>query len=159
MQAILSTIEYAADSGMKVNEIRAQKPKIPAWNDEIEPFRENAYFWHAIWLSAGKPLNNQLHQIMKKTRNRYHLVIRKQKRLLERVKRSEMLNACLENSNSIFDAIKKKRQCKQTPASTIDGHSDDISGYLASKYENLYNAVDDQKNLNEIESHLENNIM
>ena len=79
MQAVLSTIECAAASSMKVNDFRAQKPKIPSWNDEIEPFKENAYFWHAIWLSAGKPLNNHLHQIMKKTRNRYHLVIRKQK--------------------------------------------------------------------------------
>ena len=62
----------------------------------------------------------------------------------------------IENDNSIFDTMKKKRQCKQTPASTIDGLSDDISGYLASKYGNMYNAVDDQKNLDELETHLEN---
>ena len=53
------------------------KPNIPNWKDEIEPFRDDAIFWHSIWLSAGKPLNCQLHSIMKRTRNVYHFHIRK----------------------------------------------------------------------------------
>ena len=69
-----------------------------------------------------------------------------------------MLTACLANDTSIFDAIKKKRKCRQTVPSTIDGHSTDIPGYLASKYEKLYNAVDDKKNLIHLEDCLESSI-
>ena len=134
------------------------KPKIPNWSEDIEPFRENAHFWHSVWISAGKPINCQLHGIMKRTRNRFHLLIRKKKRLLERVKRDEMLAACLANDSSIFDAIKRKRKCKQVIPSVIDGHDKDIPEYLASKYEKLYNSVNDEENLMILRRHLEGSI-
>ena len=54
---------------------RDKDKRIPGWNDEVKPFREQAMFWHSIWISAGKPLNNTLHSIMKKTRNKYHFQI------------------------------------------------------------------------------------
>ena len=41
------------------------KKSIPAWNNEVKPFREDAMFWHSLWISAGRPLNNTLHNIMK----------------------------------------------------------------------------------------------
>ena len=31
------------------------KPNIPNWKNEIEPFRDDAIFWHSLWLSTGKP--------------------------------------------------------------------------------------------------------
>ena len=95
---------------------------------------------------------------MKRTRNRFHLLIRKKKRLLDQVKRSEMLMACLANDCSIFEAIKKKRKCKQVIPSVIDGHDKDIPEYLASKYEKLYNSVDDKENLVFLKTDLERNI-
>ena len=86
------------------------------------------------------------------------MVIRRQKRLLERVKRDEMLSACLTNNTNIFDAIKKKRKCRQTPASSMDGQNENIPEYLASKYKNLYNAVDDKENLTQLEVDLDDDI-
>ena len=44
---------------------------------------EQSKFWFSLWVSAGKPLNTTLHTIMKKSRNRYHLVLRKKKRIIE----------------------------------------------------------------------------
>ena len=66
-------------------------------------------------------------------RTRYHLIIRKKRRLLERMKRDNMLQSCLENDGNIFDNIKRQRKCKQTFPTTIDEH-DDIPEYLAGKY-------------------------
>ena len=100
-------------------------------------------------------MNCHLHTIMKRTRNRYHLIIRKKKRLLERMKRENMLQSCLDNDGSIFDAIRKQRNCGQTYPSTIDGHADDIPEYLADKYKMLYNSVDDKENIRDLESELE----
>ena len=49
----------------------------PGFNERVKPFKETAYFWHSVWKSAGKPLNTQLHQIMKRTRNKYHMELKK----------------------------------------------------------------------------------
>ena len=158
MYQVLSSLEESAIKNMTRTSRKNHKQKVPDWNEDIEPFRENAHFWHSVWISAGKPMNCQVHDIMKKTRNRYHLLIRKKKRLLDRVKRDEMLAACLANDSSIFDAIKKKRSCKQVIPSVIDGHDKDIPGYLASKYEKLYDSVNDEKNLMTLRNQLEDSI-
>ena len=42
-----------------------KKPLLAKWNDEVRPFKDKALFWHAVWQSAGKPINTQLHGIMK----------------------------------------------------------------------------------------------
>ena len=65
--------------------------------------------------------------------------------------------ACLANDCSIFEAIKKKRKCKQAIPSVIDGHDKDIPEYLASKYGKLYNS-DDKENLMFLKTDLERNI-
>ena len=67
---------------------------IPGWNDLVKPFKDEALFWHSIWLSAGKPLNTNLHAIMKRTRNVYHYHIRKCRRSQETVKKNKLLDAC-----------------------------------------------------------------
>ena len=43
------------------------KHGITKWRGEIVPFRDKALFWHSVWQSAGRPLNTELHKIMKKT--------------------------------------------------------------------------------------------
>ena len=155
MTDILATIEDGARKNMPCRKGNHKRTTIPNWKDEIEPYRENAHFWNAIWISAGKPLNCQLHTIMKKTRNRYHLLIRKKQRLLDRIKRDEMIDACLRNDTNIFDMMKKKRKCGNTVPTSIDGETDDIPRYLASKYEKLYSCVDDSENIKSLERELE----
>ena len=157
MANILGVVEQTAADTLKKNRYPNQKQKnrFPDWKEEVDPAKDTAQFWHAIWKSAGKPTNCCLHDIMKRTRNAYHLVIRKKKRLLERLKRDNLLQNCQENNGSIFDAIKRQRRCKQTFPSTIDGHKDDIPNYLATKYESLYNSVDDKENLTRLEGELE----
>ena len=163
MSKLLSSIEEAAKKHMgKKDKVKMSsekhKQRIPDWKNDVCPVKDTAYFWHAVWKSAGKPMNCHLHNIMKRTRNRYHLVIRQKKRLLERMKRDNMLQSCLDNDGSIFDTIKKQRKCGETYPSAIDGHTDDIPEYLASMYEELYNSVDDKENLRNLESQLEDMI-
>ena len=47
-----------------------KKPLLAMWTDEVQPFKDKALFWHAVWQSAGKPINTQLHGIMKRARNK-----------------------------------------------------------------------------------------
>ena len=36
------------------------------WSNEVKQFQNNAQFWHAVWISEGRPINCQLHYIMKR---------------------------------------------------------------------------------------------
>ena len=115
MLDVLHSLESAADIEILkpkfVNTNKPAKNMIPKWDEEISPYKEDAYFWHSVWTSAGKPLNNNLHMIMKRTRNAYHLKIRKNKRMLHRIKKNAMLQACLTNNGNLFAEIRRQRKC------------------------------------------------
>ena len=78
--------------------------------------------------------------------------------MLERIKRNTLLTACIENKNDLFDAIKRQRKCKPTFVTTIDGHTEDIPGHLATTYEKLYNSANDEEVLSLVESSPRENI-
>ena len=92
---------------------------------------------------------------MKRSRNVYHLHIRKNKRLLDRVKRNALLTACLENKTDLFDSIKKQRRTKRAYVTTMDGQTENIPDHLASTYKNLYNSTEDEEKLTSIEKIVE----
>ena len=76
---VLNHIASAATLTLPSTEyVEKRKGKsIPGWNDEIKEHKETASFWYSVWMSAGKPLNCVLHNIMKRTRNVFHLLMRK----------------------------------------------------------------------------------
>ena len=104
-------------------------------------------FWHSIWISADKPLNNTLHSIMKKTRNRYHFQIRKCRKAGEMLKRNNLLNVCITDEGDIFHELKKLRKVNDTVRTTIDGTKDNITGHV---YERIYNSIDDKEEMAKI---------
>ena len=159
----LSTFEEAASENLPKNrnktpDIEAKEPRIPRWKEDILPLKQDALFWNAIWISAGKPLNTALHCIMKNTRNKYHLQIRKNKRMLDTIKRNNLLEACLNGNNGILRETKSMRKCTPSVPNVIDGKSDNIPDLFATKYEKLYNSVDDKKYMKDIKTELQNRI-
>ena len=128
----------------------APHKSIPRWNEDIEPYRKDDLFWHSVWLSAGRPLHMQLHRVMKRTRNVYHLHIRKNKRILDKIKKNKLLDGCLNNHNGIITEIKAKRKNTLSFANTFDGNREHIPQYFANKYEKLYNSVNDEEELRKI---------
>ena len=139
------------------NPNKPAKNTIPKWNEKITPYKEDAYFWHSVWTSAGKPFNNNVHMIMKRTRNTYHLKIRKNKRMLNRIKKNTLFKAYLANNN-LFTEIRRQRKCNRVYANTIDGHNNDIPSHFAKMYKRLYNCVDDEDNLSRIEGSIQGKI-
>ena len=123
---------------------------IPRWKEDVAPYKDNALFWNSVWNSAGKPHNTELHNIMKRTRNLYHFHIRKNKRMLDKIKRSKLLNACLNSENGIFSEMKSMRRNKSTYPNAIDGKTDKIPAQFACKYNNLYNSINDENDLRTI---------
>ena len=120
---------------------------IAFWKSEIEPFKQDAQFWHAIWISAGKPFNTELHKIMKRTRNIYHLQIRKCKRAADALKRNALLDACINGESNIFSEIRKMRKSPVNVINSIDEVNEDIPGHFSDIYSKLYNSGDDKVKL------------
>ena len=135
-----------------------KKRQVPGWNEEVQPFRDTALFWHSIWVSCGKPLNSEVHNIMKRTRNVYHFQLRKCRRAENKIKRNKLLDACINGGGDIFAELKKLRKCKPTEANKIDGETKDIPGHFKKIYSKLYNSVDDGDELLVIREQLESEI-
>ena len=95
--AVLDTIQDAAEVNLPTPAPKnsSMKKIVPGWIDEVKPFRDKAFFWHQIWKSCGRPINNEIHKVMKHTRNIYHYQFKKCKNEEQRIKRVKLLNACL----------------------------------------------------------------
>ena len=130
---------------------------VPGWSELVKPFCDDAKFWHAIWISAGKPLNTELHRIMKKTRNVYHYAIRKCKRAAETIIKDRLLENCAINRKDVFKELKKLRHVATNPSEKIDGN-DNPKERFAEVYEKLYNSVEDSKEMNNILDEVEDGI-
>ena len=106
---VLKTLDgVGISSGKRGNQ--AHTKVVARWSDVFKPFREEAKFWNAVWISAGKPINNALHHAMKRTRNVYHYAIRKCKRAAENIKKDKLMKSCLSGKKNIFDELRKMWQ-------------------------------------------------
>ena len=123
---------------------------IPGWNDSVKPLKEDSQFWKAIWESAGRPVDTELHRVYKNCRNKYMYAIRKVKRLEMNLRKNKFLNACLNNEVSdILKEIKTMRAPSSKSANVIDGHSNsaDISNHFQKMYKDIYNTHRDRDEL------------
>ena len=127
MISVLDMVEQAAEETLTIPVTKiAKKRVIPGWVDQVQPFKEKAHFWHQVWLSAGRPLNCQLHLVMKHSRNVYHYQIRKCKKAENLIRKTKLLDACLNGNGDIFTEIKKMRKSQPVVASSIDGKADKL---------------------------------
>ena len=121
-----------------------QKAHIPGWNDYIRPLKEDALFWHFIWKENGRPLAGTVADIRRRTRARYHSMLRRVKRnegLLQSAKMAE--NFVANNRKEFWTEVKKlKGGASKTPACIDGSHGDDsIAQVFGRKYQQLFNHV------------------
>ena len=120
----------------------SRRTPVPGWNDFVKPFREDALFWHSIWVSAGRPQNTVLHQVMRSTRNKYHYSIRTVRKQESAFRKDKMLQDYLSGKvDNILQHIKKSRKGKSGFANNIDGvvGGEGISNHFKNMYEDIFN--------------------
>ena len=148
---VLACVEEAAAEALPIPKTpHTQSPQakvVPGWKQFVKPFRDKAHFWHQVWDSAGRPLNTELHRIMKKTRNLFHFQYRKCKKAENMIKKNKLLDACINGNGDIFVEIKKMRKSKPKVATSMDGVNKDIPGHFKSIFKNLYNSANDKYEL------------
>ena len=80
---------------------------IPGWQEHVKPFREDSVFWHAVWRSAGCPIQGDLFENMKKSRNSYHYAVRKVKKKADMIRAQRFLEASEASSVDLLNEMKK----------------------------------------------------
>ena len=161
---VLNALETAAHESLHItkgNENKSKNDKfqkvIPGF-DVVRPAKETAAFWHSIWVSCNKPINTELHQIMKRTRNIYHYELRKIKAAENKIKANKLLEASLNNGTDLFKQIKQLRKCKNNVANKIDGVSVNIPDHFANIYSALFNSTNDTENLQKVKIEIDKGI-
>jgi exonuclease III len=146
---VLEAVDIAAGDNLHnttQNSVK-KRPPTPGWSEEVKPFQDNAFFWHQVWQSAGRPINTELHTIMKRTRNVYHYHVRKCKKAENSIRRNKLLDACLNGNGEVFAEIKKLRKSTPVVASSMDGVKENVEEHFKDIYKNLYNSIDDEANI------------
>ena len=87
---------------------------------------------------------------MKKTRNQYHVEFKKCQKAEEKVKKSKLLDACLNGNGELFKEVKAMRKVKPKLADSIDGVKENIPNHFKNIYSNLYNSVENADLVDEI---------
>ena len=159
---LLECVEVAAAEALPIPKQPRTLPSndkiVPGWKTFVKPFRDKAYFWHQVWDSAGRPINTELHRIMKKTKNVYHFQYRKCRKSEEIITKNKLLDACINGNGDIFTEIRKLRKAKPVVATGIDGIKDDIPGHFKNIFSDLYNSTDDGAALMEVLDKVEDKI-
>ena len=151
---VLETVQAVAEVSLPVPAPSGQNKRVttirPGWSEEVKPFRETAYFWHQVWKSADKPLNTQLHMIMKRTRNTYHYQYQKCKKAEEKIRKNKLLEACVDKGEDLFKELKNLRKAPPVIASSIDGVSTEVPDHFSKIYSTLYNSAEDTAELESV---------
>ena len=125
----------------------------PGWNQYVKPFRDDSLFWHSVWVSAGRPNNTALHQVMKSTRTKYHYAIKCVRKLESEMRKDQMLQDSLNGKiNDILKYIKSSRKTNKGPATNIDGvtGADNISSHFTGIYRDIYNRYESTDSVNHV---------
>jgi len=71
-----------------------------AGQNNVEPVRSKAIFWHDMWLSCGKPHSGFVADIMRKCRASYHYAVRRLKKDSQNVVKGRFASALLDSSGT-----------------------------------------------------------
>ena len=63
---ILKTYEKLIDACVSCGDqcfpkVKKKENQIPYWDESVKPLKDDALFWHQIWVSCGKPIEMGLY--------------------------------------------------------------------------------------------------
>ena len=115
---------------------------VPGWKEEVEPFQEDARFWHSLWLSAGKPNRGDFYIAMTRSRNQYHYAVRRTRRSRDLLRAKKLFEASLIGDIELIKEMKKvKKGCNvnaELPDSVggVQGQEE-----IVEKFKEVYSAL------------------
>ena len=77
--------------------------------EEIQPLKDSALFWHWIWRECVKRNNGAVYDVMRRTRHRYHYAMRAAKNRDFDLRKQRLAEACSEhNTKDMWRELKSK---------------------------------------------------
>jgi hypothetical protein len=136
---------------------------IPGWRDIVEPYKQDAVFWHGVWQSADRPSHGELKNIMTRTRNQYHYAIRRVKKMANTLRARNLLQASETSSCELLKEMKKLKGSNKDTSdlpSTVGGVSgeDNIVEKFKDVYSALYNSSESSVDLSKLKDQLRDEI-
>ena len=130
------------------------------WSEYVKPYYEESKFWDSIWVSSGMPRNGDLYDLMHSTKLQYKYAIRRLKRAKDKIQNDRFVSSIIGGGVNIFKEIKRFRGKIKTCSSRIDDEvgSGNIANHFAEIYSDLYNRVEQDDELNDLQNELEEKI-
>ena len=138
-----ATVPLSGRGGSKWNpEKNCRMGKVvPRWKEEVEPFRQDAMFWHSVWISADKPKTGELHSLMCRTRNRYHYAIRRVKKKADSINAEQLLLAAEKGDAHLLKEM-KNINCKKASSTLPECVEDaDNPAEIVERFRAVYSAL------------------
>ena len=159
MCAILEASYECMPLSSKVKSSGIKREKLPGWKENVATAKDDALFWHATWLSAGRPLSGGLYQIMPWSRNQFHYAVRRAKREAAAIRSRKLLEAAEHGNIALLKEMKntlERKNCGQAVPETLDGKvtHDSILDRFRECYEELYNSAGTEHAMNIIKQKL-----
>ena len=133
---------------------RSQAGSVPGWNEEVEPFREEALFLHAIWVNVGRPNKDDLHILRARLRNPYHYAVRRAEKHSDLTKAKKLFEASLTSEMDLLKemkAINGKKGSSELPDNVggADGEEEIVDKFRY-VYETLYTSAESNLRMDKI---------
>ena len=145
---------------------KKQKTKLlPGWKENVVPARDDATFWHALWVMDGRKTKGSLHMVMKWTRAKYKYAVRAAKKEANRLEAEAMAAAAEDGNKELFVEMKKhvgsKKGSGQEFPDSLEGKvtKTDIIEKFRECYEKLYNSSDKTEEMKAVKKDIDLLIM
>ena len=115
---------------------------IPGWKEMVQPYKEDASFWHGVWQSADRPNSGVLKEIMTRTRNQFYYAVRRVKKMSSSLQARKLLEASEMGSCELLKEMKKikgdKKDTSDLPDS-VGGVSGELN--IVEEFKKVYSAL------------------
>ena len=149
---ILNSIDSSVKTCIPLTRTNQKQKVIPGWSEAVKPYQVEARFWYSVWLSYGKPINCQIHHLMKHTKNQFHYAVRRMKRNASDTSSKKMMQSFKTDKRPGLIKSLKKLRCsdKVSPPLNIDDRSNptEIANHFSTIYKDLYNRHDSHEEMN-----------
>ena len=134
---------------------KEKRLQLPGWRENCKPLCEEAKFWYSVWLSAGRPVQGELHRIMVSTRVKFRAAVRRAKSEANSASARTLLQAAESGDKALLQEMRRvlgsKHQVQELPDSLEGavGHTAMLEKFR-SLYESLYNSAGTEGKMEEL---------
>ena len=148
--------------GGRKEAVRPDCGTMPGWHELVAPAQKDSLFWHGVWQSAGRPSEGELFRIMQKTRARYHMAIRRVRRMQEKLKMQKLFEAAMTGKADLVKEMKKSHGGKpkhELPENVAGANGEEeVCEKFKSVYKELYNSADTSNAMKVIKDEVEEEV-